>query len=73
VTDQVTLGATHEVVIDGLKSWIKCEVTLEHIKSVEDIEGTWERASRILSQKVIAEVEKQAAIVVAANKKQREG
>lgn len=71
MSELVTIGATHEVKIDGLSSWIKCEVTLEKRES-ETIDETWEAASNTLAQKVIAEIEKQARLIVEANKKQKE-
>lgn len=72
MSESVELSVSHQIRIDGMECWVKAAVVLERV-STELLSTTWDRASDILSDNIISEIEKQAAIILEANKNQRKG
>jgi acyl-ACP thioesterase len=67
MTDQLTAGITHEVVIDGEKSWIKLEYTTE-IMSGETPEIARERAHSFVDDGVLKSIQQTVETVRKVNR-----
>lgn len=68
--DRVTIGGTHEVLIDGERAWIKVEIN----SAVQDGESSKDALARvgvIIENNIVAEIERQAEVIMRANAKQR--
>jgi hypothetical protein len=69
--DKVTFGATHEIEINGSRSWIKAEVTVTSFFK-ETADEVFERASKLVNTRIIQLIENAAAPLVEAEAKQKE-
>lgn len=68
--DRVTVGTTHQVRIDRQDCWVKVEVNTA-VQDGEDGETAIKRASKIVARNVVTEIERQAEVIVEANKSQK--
>lgn len=68
--DRVTVAVTHQVQIDGNSSWIKIEVN-SAVRHDEEEQDTFDRVGGVIADRVVAEIERQAAVILAANAAQR--
>ena len=53
--DRITVGVTHEVLIDGERSWIKYEIHTD-VNEYEQLEDARARASRQLNDGVMRQI-----------------
>lgn len=68
--DRLTIGVTHTIEIDREKSWIKTEVNAV-IRDGETAQEAYDRIGAVVADQIVAEIERQAAPVAAANAAQR--
>lgn len=68
--DRITIGVTHTILIDGMNSWIKMEIN-SAVQADELFEQARERIGKLLAANIVSEIERQATVVVEANKAQR--
>lgn len=65
--DQVDVSVTHEVVINGNKSWVKVGFSTEvHDAIGENADAAIVRASKTVARTVLNEIERQAAVITEA-------
>lgn len=67
--DRLRLSATHQVKIDGLDSWVKVEVD-SAVRDGETPKDAIARVGRVIAGNIVNEIERQAEVIVLANKSQ---
>ena len=68
--DRITVGATHQVYIDGKDAWIKGEANVA-VREGETSQDTARRAGKAVAGFIVAEIERQAETILEANAKQK--
>lgn len=66
--DRITISATHQVRIDGEDSWVKMEVNAA-VRLDETSDAAVARIGSVLAESIVAEIERQAGVILAANAK----
>lgn len=68
--DRVTIGATHQVRIDGSDSWVKVEVN-SAVRANESPSDAFDRIGGTIADLIVNEIERQAGVIASANAAQR--